>query len=59
MYAIRSYYALCVLPAALLLLQPDFGSCLVLFAAVGVLLFAAGLPMRSLVPPAAISYNFV
>jgi len=47
--------ALCVLPAALLLLQPDFGSCLVLFAAVGVLLFAAGLPMRSLVPPAAIA----
>jgi len=43
--------ALCVLPVALLLRQPDFGSSLVLCAAVGVLLFAAGTPMRLLVPP--------
>ena len=43
--------ALCVPPVALLLLQPDFGSSLVLCAAVGALLFAAGTPMRLLVPP--------
>ena len=43
--------ALCVPPVALLLQQPDFGSSLVLCAAVGVLLFAAGTPMRSLIPP--------
>jgi cell division protein FtsW len=47
--------ALCVLPIALLLLQPDFGSSLVLCAAVGVLLFAAGTPMRFLIPPAVLS----
>jgi cell division protein FtsW len=43
--------ALCVPPVALLLLQPDFGSSLVLCAVVGALLFAAGTPMRLLVPP--------
>ena len=43
--------ALCVPPIALLLLQPDFGSSLVLCAVVGALLFAAGTPMRLLVPP--------
>jgi cell division protein FtsW len=43
--------ALCIPPIALLLLQPDFGSSLVLCAAVAVLLFAAGTPMRLLVPP--------
>ena len=43
--------ALCIPPVALLLLQPDFGSSLVLCAAVGALLFAAGTPMRLLVPP--------
>jgi cell division protein FtsW len=43
--------ALCVPPIALLLLQPDFGSSLVLCAAVGALLFAAGTPMRLLVSP--------
>jgi len=43
--------ALCVPPIALLLLQPDFGSSLVLCAAVGALLFATGTPMRLLVPP--------
>ena len=42
--------ALCVPPVALLLMQPDFGSSLVLCAAVGALLFAAGTPMRLLVP---------
>jgi cell division protein FtsW len=42
---------LCIPPVALLLLQPDFGSSLVLCAAVGALLFAAGTPMRLLVPP--------
>jgi len=47
--------ALCVPPIALLLLQPDFGSALVMCAAVGVLLFAAGIPMRLLLPPAALS----
>jgi cell division protein FtsW len=47
--------ALCVLPVALLLLQPDFGSSLVLCAAVGALLFAAGTPMRLLVPPIALA----
>jgi cell division protein FtsW len=43
--------ALCVPPVALLLIQPDFGSSLVLCASVGALLFAAGTPMRLLVPP--------
>jgi cell division protein FtsW len=47
--------ALCVPPVALLLLQPDFGSSLVLCATVGLLLFAAGLPMRLLIPPALVS----
>ncbi len=47
--------ALCIPPIALLLLQPDFGSSLVLCAAVGVLLFAAGTPMRVLIPPAVLS----
>jgi len=47
--------ALCVPTIALLLLQPDFGNAVVLCAAVGVLLFAAGLPMRLLIPPAALS----
>ena len=47
--------ALCIPPVALLLLQPDFGSSLVLCAAVGALLFAAGTPMRLLIPPAALA----
>jgi cell division protein FtsW len=47
--------ALCALPVALLLLQPDFGSSLVLCAAVGAVLFAAGTPMRLLIPPAALA----
>ena len=47
--------ALCVPPVALLLQQPDFGSSLVLCAAVGVLLFAVGTPMRSLIAPTALA----
>jgi cell division protein FtsW len=47
--------ALCIPPVALLLLQPDFGSSLVLCASVGALLFAAGTPMRLLIPPAALA----
>jgi cell division protein FtsW len=47
--------ALCVPPVALLLLQPDFGSSLILCAVVGALLFAAGAPLRFLVPPAAVA----
>jgi cell division protein FtsW len=47
--------ALCVPPVALLLLQPDFGSSLVLCAAVGALLFAAGTPMRFLALPIALA----
>jgi len=43
--------ALCIPPVYLLLKQPDFGSSLVLCATVGALLFAAGTPMRLLVPP--------
>ncbi len=48
--------ALCAPPVALLLLQPDFGSSLVLCAAVGAVLFAAGISMRWLIPPAAIAF---
>jgi cell division protein FtsW len=47
--------ALCIPPIALLLLQPDFGSSLVLCAAVGALLFTAGTPLRLLIPPAALA----
>jgi cell division protein FtsW len=39
------------IPAALLLLQPDFGSAVMLCAVVGVVLFAAGIPMRVLALP--------
>jgi cell division protein FtsW len=46
---------LCIPPVALLLLQPDFGSSLVLCAAVGTLLFTAGTPLRLLIPPAALA----
>jgi cell division protein FtsW len=38
-----------------LLLQPDFGNALVLVALVGLLLFCAGIPIRFLVAPAALS----
>jgi len=38
-------------PVGLLLLQPDFGSALVLVAIVGLLLFVAGVPMRRLLLP--------
>jgi cell division protein FtsW len=39
---------LTLLPVGLLLLQPDFGSAAVLIALVGLLLFVAGMPLRSL-----------
>jgi len=42
-------------PAALLLLQPDFGSAAVLVAIVGMLLFVAGVPMRHLLVPAGVA----
>jgi cell division protein FtsW len=38
-------------PVALLLLQPDFGSAVMLCAVVGTVLFAAGLPLRVLTLP--------
>jgi cell division protein FtsW len=43
---------LCLPPVALLLLQPDFGSSLVLCASVGVLLFVSGVSLRLLTIPA-------
>ena len=43
---------LCLPPVALLLLQPDFGSSLVLCASVGVLLFVGGVSLRILSIPA-------
>jgi cell division protein FtsW len=42
-------------PVVPLLFQPDFGNALVLLALVGLLLFCAGLPLRFLVAPAALS----
>ncbi len=42
---------LVALPVALLLLQPDFGSAVMLCAVVGFVLFAAGLPFRVLALP--------
>ncbi|HXV37929.1 MAG TPA: putative lipid II flippase FtsW [Myxococcota bacterium] len=47
--------ALCSAPVLLLLLQPNFGSALVLLASVGVLLFSAGIAMRRLLAPAALA----
>jgi cell division protein FtsW len=43
---------LTLLPVALLLLQPDFGSSAVLIALVALLLFVAGMPLRRLFLPA-------
>jgi cell division protein FtsW len=43
------------LPVALLLLQPDFGSAVMVCAVVGFVLFAAGLPMRVLALPVVIA----
>jgi cell division protein FtsW len=42
-------------PVFPLLFQPDFGNALVLVALVGLLLFCAGIPLRFLVAPAALS----
>ena len=46
---------LVVPPVALLLLQPDFGSAVLLCAMVGLVLFAAGLPVRTLFLPAIVA----
>jgi cell division protein FtsW len=43
---------LTAVPVALLLLQPDLGSAIVLVVVVGLLLFASGVPLRQLVLPA-------
>ena len=40
-------------PIALLLLQPDFSTAVVLVGVIGLLLFAAGLPLQMLLAPAA------
>ncbi len=45
---------LTVIPASLLLLQPDLGNTVLLFAAVGILLFVAGTPIRFFVIPIAL-----
>jgi cell division protein FtsW len=49
--ALRAVAVLTGLPAALLLLQPDFSSAVLLMAIAILLLFAAGLPLRMLVLP--------
>jgi len=41
-------------PVALMLLQPDFGGAVMLCAVVGLVLFAAGLPLRTLALPGAV-----
>ena len=46
--SLRVAAGLTLLPVALLLLQPDFGSAAVLIAIVGLLLFVAGMPLRTL-----------
>jgi cell division protein FtsW len=45
--------ALAGLPAALCIFQPDLGNAVLLLGLAGLLLFVAGAPLRSLVPPAA------
>jgi cell division protein FtsW len=47
--------ALAAPPVALLLLQPDFGSAAVLIALVGLMLFAAGTPLRRLALPGGVA----
>lgn len=51
---VRAALGLAAAPALLLLLQPDFGSAAILCALVGLLLFAAGTPLRLLFAPAAV-----
>jgi cell division protein FtsW len=48
---LKAALPLVALPALLLLLQPDFGSAVVLVAMAGLLLFASGLPLRLLALP--------
>jgi cell division protein FtsW len=47
--------ALAGLPAALCVLQPDLGNAVLLLGLTGLLLFAAGAPLRALVTPAALA----
>ena len=53
--SLRVVTGLAVAPVAFLLLQPDFGSAMVLLAVVGIVLFAAATPLRILLAPAAAS----
>ena len=48
---LRRSALLTAIPVGLLLLQPDFGSAVVLVVVVGTLCFAAGMPLRLLVAP--------
>jgi cell division protein FtsW len=52
---LRRSALLVAVPVGLLLLQPDFGSALILVAVVGILCFAAGTPMRLLAAPALVA----
>jgi cell division protein FtsW len=52
---LRLVTGLSLAPVALLLLQPDFGSAMVLLAVVGLVLFAAATPLRILLVPVAAS----
>jgi cell division protein FtsW len=52
---LRVVAGLAVAPVAFLLVQPDFGSAMVLLAVVGVVLFAAATPLRILLVPVAVS----
>ncbi len=52
---VRRAAVLTAVPVALMLLQPDFGSALVLIAVVGGLCFAAGAPLRILALPAGLA----
>jgi cell division protein FtsW len=49
---LRSSALLSIIPVGLLLMQPDFGSSVILIAVVGTLCFAAGTPIRILAVPA-------
>jgi len=52
---VRTALLFSIPPIIPLLMQPDFGNALVLVALVGLLLFCAGIPLRFLVAPAALS----
>lgn len=49
--ALKTALPLIGLPVGLLLLQPDFGSAVILVATAGLVLFASGLPLRVLAAP--------